>query len=332
MSNKNKSFEELKFSVVVPGTKFELESNRSYRIMGRATSSSPREFKERSMTKVRNPLNTEAVYPLFDAKREVWDTGLYINSPCYAKVSTEEKKKTISTLETNLIPHLEQDLPEGALSHRESNKYFDSKPLMHVTEPLTVMTNTPQSFYGLFIAIAKGIIAPEKESGNPRYEETATAYKIMNKAEKVDNLQKLDLEKSKATANFLNLLISGKGKDKELLFDILDYVGCRVSKTTSDEILNAQFKNFLNNKKNSIKTAETFNETYKTFKSQKGSQQLHIYKVLKECADKNILTLDRGDYYIKDDNIGASLKEASKAVSSSKVLTAKLMDLYDSFK
>lgn len=325
-----KPFSELELNVTVPGTNFTLEVNKTYRIVGRANPDGPPELRKIQKSKYPNPYNTEGVRPTYFEDLNLWDTGLTLNSPCYKLIKGDTKKRN-EVYEKMLVlkQYLEDVYPENALSHKGSNQYFDEHYVIQISEPITITTDSPQNFYGLFLALVKGQIAPENEAENVRYNQLRTSYRILNKNKKVDEIQKLEYERSKAAATVIGLLESNKKADKEFLFDLFTYCDLRISSKTSEEMINLQFKNYINNK-NNLKNAPKFNEFYEKFKTKKGKEELHTYKVLKECADRGLIRYDRTEYYIGEKSVGSNLKKAAEVVNNTPELKTQLIELYDS--
>jgi hypothetical protein len=234
------NFKDENFEVKVPNTDFILKANKTYRIIGKKDTSAPDGFQERGITKFEHPLNGESAIVHYSKDRKLWDTGLYENSPCYAKMSSTDINKTVKTLNKHLVSYLEEVFPEGVLKDRKgSNTYWDeySFPL---NQNFTIATNTPEAFFGLWIAILHGHIAPEVNQKAPRYRELSTPYVIIDSAEKTSNKQKYDFAKSRAIAKFINSLED----NRTFLIEVLNYVKFRASEGTSDNILNSMFKQY----------------------------------------------------------------------------------------
>ena len=318
-----KNFKELEFGVKVPGTDFVLRANKTYRIIGRTDESAPDGYKERGITKYEHPLNGQNGVMHFDSQRKLWDTGLYNASPCYSKVKPEEIEETVKALDKNLKPYLEQIYEEGVFeNNRGSNKYWDSYKF-GLNQNLTISTNSPENFFGLWTSLLHGAIAPEDEQKNPKYRELGTPYVLVNSAEKSSNKQKNTFAKNEAISSF----IAGIKKDKDHLIDVLKYVGFNAASETSDNILNSTFTNWLENKNEGAKNAGYFNNAIDKFKSKSGKEELAVWNMLNKAVKKGKITHLRGEFFIGEDSIGNNLKTAAEFVNNDDKLKGQLFEL-----
>ena len=318
-----KNFKTEEFKVKVPGTNFILESNKTYRIIGKVDPSSPQGYQDRGITKYEHPLNSENAIIRFNDERKIWDTGLYADSPCYARMNSEDITETVNILQKHLVPYLKTSFPEDVFENsKESNKYWDTYGFP-INQNKTYSTNTPEVFFGIFTAILTGKVAPEEEQKQPRYRQLMTPFIIINSAEKSSNKQKLDFAKSKAVFN----LMSGLEKDKELLVEILKYAGFKTSADTQDSILNSMFKRWIDRPTDGAKDAAYFNDAYSKFTKKKGKEELEIYRMLEKGVSKGKITYERSEYFVDDENIGANLKEAAGKINDDDKLKAKLIEI-----
>lgn len=309
------------FKVRIPNTEFDLETNKTYRIIGKVDPSSPRGFQERGITKFEHPLNGEDATVVFLANRNLWDTGLYEDSPVYAK-DRSVGKENVEKFKKHLIPKLESMFPEGALSPKADNTYWDSYKFP-LNQNYTVATNTPEAFLGLWFALIGYTIAPEDMKDYPIYREMRTPYVIIDRKEKSSNQQRLSFEKSKAVGNFINYL----EKDKQFIIDVLEYSGFRASEKTDNSILNSQFLNWVENKKNSLQVAKNFNSAIERFSTELGREELETYKTLNKMISEKKVKYERSEYYLGEESLGANIKEAAKRINEDDSLKERLFNL-----
>lgn len=322
-------FTDQKISVKVPGTSFTLESNKSYTILGRVDESSPAEFKEQGISKIPHPLNSQNATVDFDDTLKVWDTGTFDSSPCYRTVTNkEEVKNTVKELQDKLLPELYKIEPEEHYDYKSNNSYFDEYKFPLI-ENLKISTNTAKNFFGLWVALVSGAVAPEEESKNPKYRMLRTPYVLVDRKEVANSAQKNKHHQSTAIYNFMNFLNSDKKEKKELLFDILAYSGLRISTKTEETILNTQFTDWIEGKANGAKNAKTFNENAEYFSTTEGQDELQAYNMLLKAKKLNLIVERRGDFYIGENSIGANLKESAKKVLQNSELLNKLEELLE---
>lgn len=318
-------FKDENFKVVIPGTKFTLEANKTYRIIGNVDPSSPVEFQERGITKLEHPLNGENGIMRFSRDRNLWDTGLYLGSPRYSEhdVKADDATKAVETLSEKLVPYLEEILPVGVLANnRSDNNYWDSYSFP-LNQNFTISTSTPEKFFGLWVSILHGAIAPDGEQKKPRYRNLSTPYVIVNTAEKTSNKQKIAFSRSKAISNFMLSLED----DKDFLIEVLNYSGFRASAGTSDNILNSMFSTWISSKKEGSKNAKYFNNSFKRLKTEEGKEELEIFKILEKGVKNNTITFTRSEYFLGETSIGTNIKEAAKKINTNDKLKGALLDL-----
>lgn len=321
-------FIDKKIAVKVPGTDFVLESNKTYTVIGRVDESSPVEFKEQGITKIPHPLNSYNATVDFDSTLNVWDTGTFESSPCYRGIQPNQVKETVKQLKENLLPELFILEPEGNYDYKASNSKFDnySFPLI---ENLKISTATAKNFWGLWIALISGTIAPEKNQKNPKYRELRTPYVLIDRKEVATSGQKNKATQSDAIFNFMSLLKDKKEQKRELLFDILSYTGLKVSTKTEDTILNTQFTNWIESKSNGTKNAENFVKNVNYFSTTKGEDEMEVYKLLIKAKKDNLIVEKRGDNFLGKNNIGPNIKESAKKVLESTPLLKELQEITD---
>lgn len=324
---------ESNFKIKVPGTNFYLESNQTYRIEPRIDSSAPyATTKDGKRTQlpitIPNGMSSVAAYVPYDSIRKVWNTGLYKTSPCYSKLSKEEVDETIELIEKYLLPELELSFPKDALVPPGSNEVFDDYRFK-VFPKRTYSTNTAIEFFHLWIAFLSDVIIDSKQSEDKSTEirSKRIPFAIFSKGEKVKGEASIEFEKSKATSKFITLLESEKDHEKELLIDVLNYIGLSANSKTDSKLINSVFTNWINNKDNSSKNVTVFNDMIKYFSTEEGEEEMAIYKGLLEGKKQNTISRSRGDYFIGSENIGSRLKEAAKKINKDNNLKELFQEL-----
>lgn len=319
-------FTDRKIAVKIPGTDFVLESNKTYTIIGRVDESSPPEFQEQGITKIPNPLNSFNATVDFDDTLKVWDIGTYESSPCYRGVKPEQVKDTVKQLTEELLPELFLLEPEDNFSYKSNNSYFDEYKF-NLIENLKISTTTAKNFFGLWIALITGTVAPEENQKNPKYRQLRTPYVLIDRKEVATSSQKNKAIQSDAIFEFMTLLRSEKKQKRELLFDVLAYSGLKVNTTTEDTILNTQFTNWIEAKAKGAKNAQKFVDNAKYFSTEEGEDELEVYKLLLDAKKKNSIVERRGDFYIGENNIGPNLKESAKKILQNRDLLNELQEV-----
>jgi hypothetical protein len=317
------NFKDEDFKVKVPGTDFELQANKTYRVIGKIDTNAPDGYQERGITKYEHPLNGENAIMHFSRERNLWDTGLYENSPCYAKIDTDEINSTVKTLKEKLVPYLKDIFPDNIIDNNKgSNTYWDGYGFP-LNQNKTYSTNTPEAFLGIWIGLLHGTLAPEVNVKSPKYRTLNTPFVLVDSGERTSNKQKLDLTKSKATTKFMIAL----EKDKKFLIDVLNYSEFRATFKTEGTILNSMFQNWINNPKTGSKNSSTFVNAYELFSNEEGKEQLEIYKLLDKGVKNSKVTYSRSEYYIGENSIGNNIKDAAANINKNDKLKAQLIEL-----
>jgi hypothetical protein len=312
------------FKLVVPGIGFELESNKTYRIEGRVDTDAPIAWQKQGISRLQHPLNSLPAIVTFDPTVNMWDTGLYASSPCYAADPTIAKDN-VEAFEKNLKEMLEQMLPKDALSPSADNNYWDSYSFP-INQPLTIRTSTPMNFIGLWFALLHKDVAPKDKKDYPIYRQMKTGYTITDVKENSSQQQKLEYERSLANTQFLILLQSDKKSDKKYLKQICKYVGFKANMNAEPSILNSQFMRWIESTSNSLKNAKTFNQAYERFGNQEGREELDTWMKLLEAEKKGKITYSRSKYYLGEEDLGNNLKIAAEMVNKNHNLKTKLLE------
>lgn len=317
------------FQVKVPGTNFILKSNSTYRIEGKVSEHSPLEFQKAGFTRIPDKKFGAQVSVKFDPKRKIWDTGFYENSPCYISTRTkkEEVIKTVETLKKYLLPHLEESLPEGALSQKSTNTYFDDYR-ENINQKNTYNTYEPLHFWMLWNAFLDYVIAPVDEQKKPVYRDAmiSTPFVIYDGSKKRNQEQDDTFEKAKATSTFMSKLLSDKPADKELLIDVSNYVGFKIGSKTDDKVAISQFENWVTNKQKSRQNVSQFNKKMEYFSKTKNKEELKLYNSVKIALKEGIITKDREELFLQGESLGMDAKKAAQTLNTNKALKKTLLE------
>ena len=123
------------------------------------------------------------------------------------------------------------------------------------------------------------------------------------------------------------MLSSKKPADKELLVDICNYIGFKLSATTSDKIAVSQFNNWITNTQDALQNVADFNKNIEYFTDSKNKEELEIYKQFNKALKDGIITVtSRGEYFLKDESLEFNKKTAAAKINSNKALKKTLLE------
>lgn len=308
-----------KFEIKVPQTNFVLKSDSIYQIQPKTDASAPDGFKEFGTSKIISPNIGNTVHAPYNDTMQVWDTGFYKSSPIYRGLSEAEREKMVEMLEKYIVKPVEELKGEGTL-HHQNNEFYDDFGI-DLRAYRVFNTNDVLQRLALYLAVLGKEVAPKDQESNPLFK--SAQYVVVNKEEAVNVRQEREMERNEAIGIFYALMNS----DKEKLHDLLDYLNISSSKTTDKATLNTVFNRWLSDKTSGYQNSKIFIETYNKFDDEEGTEELYMYKKLKELEAKGYIKSKRGEIFLDGNPIGANHKLAASYLMSNSDQRRKFAEL-----
>lgn len=298
-----------------------------YEVVGKYDADAPDGFKNNQTTKLLDDAagkNTISVG--FDSMSNLWDTGLYEDSPMYAGLDEDTKQNLIKQINTLIVEPFEKIYGKGKLDPRDPDSnfwnYVDKNKSFKVDLYKGRIFNTekPLDLLQLFICVANKDLAPKKFESNPLF--LKAQFCIDNQDEvrttKIEN-DRLDM---KATGTFYSMLNQPK-----TLEPVLHYIGLKNIKVKNEDVAISMFKRFIDNKEQSYQNKKLFLEAVDLSSTPKGFKEILYYMHLDKLMSKGALVKLDGEFVIEEVKIGNNLKAAAKKVAEAPKLQQKIDEM-----
>ena len=309
------------FSIKVNGVT--LKSDTLYQVVPKIDHNAPDGFKEHGTSKLLSPIISETVSCIFDSNANVWDTGFYVNSPCYRGMKREEVEIIVDTLQKTIVTPVEQMLGEGKLSHYSTNTYWDEL-MINLRNGKVFNTSNPVDLLYLYMAILHNNLAPKEEEEAYRFKKAK--YCIVNKQEVVSIRQKREMDKNNAIGLFYTLFHN----DKQKLLLVFDYIGLTsVTEDTPETTFNSVFNQFITDKQNGYQNVEIFLQAIDLSSDEAGIREMSIFRDLKTLFNVGVIIRKYSEYFLDEVSLGTNFKDATQKVLQDKNLEIRISEVLE---
>ncbi|AGO49476.1 hypothetical protein Phi4:1_gp063 [Cellulophaga phage phi4:1] len=320
--------------IKVPGTDFEIQLNSIYQIVEKTDlRGAPDGFNKMGFTKIPSYEITTTVFPVFDADRGIWDTGLDTTSSGYEGMEEKEKMALLRDLTTHLINPLLKVKPKNFLDPlpKPTGEVIRNKDDRGLDNHSIVLgidryfdTSKPEQLFNLFTAIYNRDLCPKESEMDPEYMQAD--FCIVNDKQKINTQEEETYKKDKAVSK----LISKWESDKDKALEILSYCGIKVGKNSNERTVVSFFRKWLEDKDDrGGRNSEFFLERLETFETEVGENELYIYSKLQEMLEEGKLSYKGSEYYLDSRRLGANLKTYAEKASKDEALTIEIIGKTD---
>lgn len=308
------------FLIKVPGTNFEIKSNTIYTVRPKPDPSAPDGFKEHGTTKVIHPAIGDTITAPFDIDMGVWNTGFYPHSPCLRGMKDEEKSQFLSLVTQHIVTPVEEIKGKGTLRHNADNTFFDEF-VVTLLNRMAFNTAEPLQLLGLYIAILGKQLAPSDEVSNPIFK--YASFQVVNRDKEISSKEQSTIDSGKAMGEFYMLLKT----DRDKLLTIFKYLNISSTLIQDDSTFITVFNRFLEDKEDGYRNGKIFLQHIDKFNTEAGEVELNAFQMLTELYNKKEVKIIKREYYLKNNNLGNSLKHAAAKVASDPELYKLVINL-----
>lgn len=250
----------------------------------------------------------------------VYDTGLYVDSPCYAHTPKDEVEAKVELLQEMIVTPYERYVgTKGILDHSNKDFWDAYTYRLEVDRPFKV--DNPSDLLDLFQSVLSYHLAPKAESKNPKFARAQYLVEDVSKAK--THTEETNNNFVNAIANFSKLYAS----NQFLAVKLLEYVGFSgVTEKVEESSLNSMLFSWLMSDESN---ATKLNNAYKIASNPKKSNQVVLFSKLKELARKGTVSNTTGEYYYGDTYLGSDLKSAAENLNNKadlKSVKAEIME------
>jgi hypothetical protein len=293
---------------------FEVKSDTRYVISDRVDYNAPSGFSSKGVTKLPSDGVGETFGCPFRSQGEtgegVWDTGFYVESPCYVSISKTEASAIVKGLDKNLVEQYGRYVGgSDKLSHL-NNDFWDSKKFQ-VFSGQSLSTDSIEDLMTIYFALRQRKVTPKGKEGDAKYR--GVSYLIVDVNENVKKRDEKALKKFDAIGKFQGMLKT----DKSTLISILSYMDIPVADDVKDSTLIGMFSNQI---ESSEPTLDRFNKVFDMADTEQGREVIQVFLGLKVMSRKGKLEKVNSVYYFEGEELGPDLKTAAENTVKNKAL------------
>lgn len=286
----------------------EIRINSIYKVTNKPDSSAPSGFIKEGTTKLPSVGVGNTVPCRFS--NEVYDTGFYTESPCYANMDTNQKRQIVKDLKKHIVSPYESKWQKGKLDN--SNTEFWDSYGVNLFAGRFFDTNKVDDLLGLYIAMRGFELTPKKSLGNPQFSQSQ--YCIEDKEEVKSIASERANEMMGAMGDFASLLKSNQSK----LTNIFRYLGVLAFNENVDvDTLTSLGYTWLNE---SVSNPQRFINTYNMTQEDETEDIVDLFVIVSKLYHNAVLERRSGSYYYKGTLLGADLKTVTRNLNSDKEL------------
>lgn len=259
---------------------FEIKKNTIYKVQGRFDETAPDGLQRLGVAKIPFAGNGDRVLCRYDNMSNVYDTGFYSSSRCYRNLDRKEAESKAK------VAYEKIGRPFAELTNSDitqSNNEFWDNFIVSIDDEGGVNsvfdTGNPVDLFKLYIAVMAGKLMPEELNGDPKYSDAF--YRVIDTTSKITIKNEYELDKIKATADFVSLL-RGNEEQRQIAKDIAIFLGFYDGSDVDDDFLIVRLNYFLKEDAVNIKN---LSRVYTM------SQDPREYETLKICRMLAVLGL-----------------------------------------
>lgn len=292
---------------------FEVYSDSLYVVNNRVDYDAPSGFVERGTTQLPSDGVGETFYCPFIASGNsgegVYDTGFYVNSPCYRTVKdTKSKELIVKNLKKNLVEPYANEKGAEDVSH--NNLDFWDKQKFFITAGDVINSNNPNDLMKIYFALRHRKVCPKGLEKEPRFDNASYIVVDINK-----DVKKRD-EKVSKQFRVIEIFTTLLKTDRARLVSLMEYVGIRTSTSVEDNTLTSFFYEYIQESESNI---DRFIDLFEHTDTEVGRAEIDIYLVLKELrSDRKIDKAENGILFYNDIELGPNLKTAANNIARQK--------------
>lgn len=259
---------------------FDIKANTLYKVVGRYDDSAPDGLKRAGISKIPFMGNGERILCRFDEVSDIYDTGFYPSSKCYANVSYKEAEALANKAYKNIAE------PFARMTSKDINQsnfeFWDDFIVPISDDEVTFNTSNPVDAFKLYIAVLSRKLCPDELDGDPRYKESF--YRVIDTSTTKAANNEFELDTMRATAGFVTLL-NGSEDASQGAKDIAIWLGFYDGSDVSSEYILLAFNNYLKEDPSNVRS---YFRAYGMYNDPKESEILKICRMLSVLAMRGV--------------------------------------------
>lgn len=229
----------------------------------------------------------------------LYDTGFYLESPCYTGLTDEAKTAIVKKVREKIVKPYEnlQNSPE--LLNVANHEFWDSLSI-DLYDGRVFNTENIQDLFELYIAMRSFDLTPVSKEGAPEFNQSD--YMIKDSSEVMSSSKRRAKGKMDATYNFMTLL----NLAPEKLINIMKYLNVvRVGEKPAAIDLQTIFGMWLDK---DVQNVDVFMNAFKKAESPEGESELALFVKVKKLVENRKIVREGSDLLFEGTPIGIDTK------------------------
>lgn len=284
----------------------EIQVGKTYKITGKVDPTSPKGLQDIGTSKIPNNRvanSTTCPFKTMDwsSGSGIYDTGFYVESPCYADMDIVEVKTIVRTLNDMLVNPYERRHGKGILDH--NNFEFWDNYRTDLREGRMLATRNVDDLMALYIAMRGFDLTPEDQVKSPKF--SGSQYCVIDR----DKSRSIQEKRSESYMDTIIDFGAMLNTDKNTLIKVLHYLDLTgVSEEIDNTTLKTTFKDWVEIGENVTR----FRAALELMESETDSNIIPTYVKVRSLMKKGIVKIVRGEYYFESVHIGVDLQSAAR--------------------
>lgn len=299
-------------NVLVNVNGLEIRVNSIYKITSKPDAEAPSGFVEEGTTKlpsvgIGNTVPCRFVVQNKSTGDGVYDTGFYVQSPCYAGKTDAEKKSLVAQLKKSIVKPYEEKYGKPGVLDNSNTEFWDSFGVDLVTGRV-FSTENVEDLLGLYVAMRGFELTPKKDVGNPKFNESQFCIEDKAVVKSVETERALEMMES--ISNMTSILKANKSK----LTNIFKYLGLlSIAEDVDVATLNTIGYQWLHSK---VDNPKKFLKVFALTQNEATEEVVDLYVVLSKLSTRGVIEKISGSYYYGGEFLGADLKTSTNNLNS----------------
>lgn len=291
-----------------------------YEVVGKYDADAPDGYRNNQTSKLLDDdAGKNTICALFDMVSQLWDTGLYEDSPMYRNMDDKKRSILVQQIQELIVEPFEKAYGKGRLDPTDPDSVFWNYKDQYRSFKVDLYkgkifdTSNPKDRLELFICIVNKDLVTKEFENVPLFKDAQ--FCIENKEQVRDARIENEILDTDAKGNFFNLL-----SNPTALKLILNYIGLKNVDTSNKTITNTLFTRFIEDKSQAYQNKKMFLDAVALYAKPKGKKEIEYYTSIDKLITKGKIVKIDGEYYIEDTPIGGNLKTCAIKVAGNQKL------------
>lgn len=308
-------------NIIIEVNGLAIKENSLYKVIDKPDLNAIDGLREHGSTKVPLEFLGNSSGCRYDTSKQVFDTGFYTQSPCYANMDLSTRQQKVQILREKIIEPYELVHGEGKLDNKNEEFWLDY--VVDLYEGKIFNTENVDDLLGLYIAMLSYELTPKDRTGDPAFRNSQFCVedKEVTSSKRNERAQNY----MKAVTAFALMNVNERAK----LISCLRFVRMPgadgLSAEAQESTLNSLFHDWIND---DVKNVDDFVRVTDLASKKAGLEEIVIYGHLIDFQMKKKVVKIGDEFAYKETPLGPDLKTAAKNLANKTSLKELKLELY----